>query len=208
MKSPTPEDSSTGAVPTVSDFTGCLDQGEFEWWTASAVGIAYKDETPAEAWRTNTQNLVLMYQGLALKTAQAAFKVGDSLNWGKEHLGEEWSQTIDTTRQELIKSVSTIGNWMDIARMIPPSRRRETETRIEVYKAVAKLEASEQNEFLKLADEENLSVTELREKIKERHPRKPRTSKKTVTEKENEKSVTQKLIDCSDGRQRTLRLIR
>lgn len=192
-----PEEQSLG-VQTVADFTGCLDQGEFQWWTASSVGIAYKDETPAEAWRANTQNLVLMYQGLALKTAQAAFKVGDSLNWGKEHLGEEWSQVIDATSKELLKSASTLGNWMDIAKSIAPSRRRESETRIEVYKAVAKLESSEQEEFLKLADEENLSVTELRDKIKERHPRKPRASKSEVKTLDNAATILQKLIDCAN----------
>ena len=170
----------TDLTATVGDFTQCLEQGEFKFWITSSTGCLPRDECPEAAWKTHTQNVALMFEATGRKHGQAAMMLGDLLNWGEERFGEKYTDVIDSTREFIRLSAKTIANWSWVASKIPPSRRRESLT-LSHHEAVAKLPADEQDEYLMLADNEGLSVTELKAKIKEAHPSPPRTPKAKIT---------------------------
>lgn len=165
------------------DVEGLLSQGEFEWGFRSQTGIVLKDEIPEAEWLRLTEQTLHLYEGHGKSFARAALYVADLLNFGEEKFGERYAQAIDGTRDFMNRQESTIANWRWIARAISPARRRENLS-LAHHETVAKLQPDEQDEFLRLADNEALSVKALKEKVKERHPGKVRTTAKaTVTVK-------------------------
>ena len=165
---------------SIIDVSGILTQGQFEWGIVSSTGIVLRDETPEATWKRITEQVAFLYEATGRKHSQCAMMMGDLLRWGEEKFGEKYADVIDATRDFMRVQVKTLTNWQWIAGKIAPSRRRENLT-LAHHEAVAKLESDEQDEFLRLADDEGLSVTELKAAIKERHPGKPRTSKpKTI----------------------------
>lgn len=164
------------AVATVGDFAGCLESGQYEFWIISPTGIALKDETPEDRWKTLTQNVAMMFERTGRKHSQAAMMLGDLLRFGEEKYGERYADVIDATREYMRIAIGTLKNWQWIAGKIEPSRRRENLT-LAHHEAVAKLPADEQDEFLRLADNEGMSVKELKEAIREAHPSKERAPK-------------------------------
>lgn len=183
-----------GLVP---DISGILKQGEFQWGIVSHTGIVLKDETPESEWKRITEQVALLFEATGKKHSQCAMMLGDLLRWGEERFGEKYADVIDATRDYMRVQVKTLENWQWIAGKIAPSRRRENLT-LAHHEAVAKLPAEEQDEFLQLADSEGMNVKELKEAIRERHPSKPRASKKSVTTDDNEKSALAKLIDAAN----------
>lgn len=179
-----PEQQPLEMVATAADFTGCLECGQFEFWITSPTGIAVAPEIPETLWRTHTANVAMMYEAVGKKHSQAAMILGDLLAFGEERFGERYADCIDSTREYMRVAISTLKNWQWISGKIDPSRRRENLS-LSHHEAVAKLPADEQNEFLRLADNEGLSVTELKAKIKEAHPGKPRGPKATTEVKIN-----------------------
>jgi hypothetical protein len=166
-----------GGTPTlVPDISGILRQGEFPWGIVSHTGIVLKDETPEGEWKRITEQVAFLYEATGKKHGQCAMMLGDLLRWGEEKFGEKYADVIDSTREYMRVQVKTLMNWQWIAGKIAPSRRRENLT-LAHHEAVAKLDTAEQDEFLMLADNEGLSVKELKDRIKERHPGKPRASK-------------------------------
>lgn len=161
----------------IADISGILEQGQFQWGIVSSTGIVLKDETPETEWRRMTEHVAILFEAHGRKHAQAAMVMGDLLRWGEEHLGERYADVIDATREYMRSyGIHTIKNWMWIAGKIAPSRRRENLS-LAHHEAVAKLEPSEQDEFLRLADDEGMTVKELKEAIRTRHPAKPRNTK-------------------------------
>lgn len=181
----------------VIDVSGLLDQGEFHFGIVSPTGIVLKDDISESTWLELAKNAIGLWEKLGQKHLSMSMKVADILNWGEEHLGERYAQAIDLTRRSLIQQSKTVENWMRVFRAVPPSRRRENLT-YSHHEAVVKLDATEQEEFLQRAEDEGLTVKTLRSEIQERHPRKPRASKKTVVESDNPASALQKLIDVSN----------
>lgn len=152
-------------------------QGEFDWGIVSSTGLVLKEDVSEEQWLKLTESALAAYEYHGTGFARAALYVADLLNWGDEHLGERHSQAIDGTRAFLSRKEKTIANWRWIASKIPPSRRRENIDSLAIYEAVAKLDAKEQDELLALADEDALSVKELKAKVRDLHPLKARQSK-------------------------------
>lgn len=199
MKSPTPEDSSTGEQSLgVQDISGIMDQGEFAWGIVSATGIALKDETPEKEWHRITEEVCRIFEFTGKKHAQAAMMLGDLLKFGEEKYSESYANVIDATRDYMRVQIKTLTNWAWIAGKIAPSRRHENLT-LGHHEAVARLAIEDQDKFLQLAEDEGFNVKELRGAIREARPSTRKTKeKKSVTTTDNEKSITQKLIDCSN----------
>lgn len=182
-------------IEVAPDISGILRQGEFQWGIVSHTGIVLKDETPEAEWKRITEQVAYLYEVTGKKHSQCAMMLGDLLRWGEERFGEKYADVIDATHDYMRVQVKTLMNWSWIAGKIHPSRRRENLT-LAHHEAVAKLSAEEQDEFLQLAETEGLNVKELRERIKERHPSKPRKPK--VVQTDNDKSALQKLIDAAN----------
>lgn len=182
-------------LSTVADFTGCLEQGEFDYGIVTLKGIALRDEVSEEQWLTLTRNVAAMYEVTGVKHQQAAFMMGDLLKWGEERFGEKHAQAIDATRAYMRVHAKTLANWQWIAGKIEPSRRRENLS-LAHHECVARLDAGEQDEFLSLAESEDMTVAELRKSIRERHPGKRRRTKvKTIVkiDTDNPEAVTDAL---------------
>jgi hypothetical protein len=183
----------TSAIVEVS---GILTQGEFTWGIVSETGMVFKDETPEMEWKRITESLCLLFEKSDKTHTQAAMMLGDALRFGEDKFGEKYADVIDATREWMrTRGIEQAKNWMWVAGKIPPHIRR-LNLSFAHHEAVAKLEQSEQEEFLKLAETEGLTVRELRDKIRERHPGKPRTPKvKTIVkiDTDNPEAVTDAL---------------
>jgi hypothetical protein len=160
---------------TISDVI--LSQGEFTWAEVSETGITFKAETPELEWKRITEGICVLFEKSDRTHCATAMMLGDALRFGEEHFGEKYADVIDATRQWVrLKGINSAKSWQWVASKIPPAIRRLNLT-IAHHESVARLEEKEQDEFLKLAEDEALTVRELRAKIRERHPAKPRNSK-------------------------------
>ena len=169
------------------DFASCLSQGKFEFWVTSSTGIAVSSEIPEHKWKTLTENVAFMFEATGKKHSQAAMMLGDLLAFGEDRF-PNYTDVMDSTREYMRVKMKTLINWSYISKKIDPSRRRENLS-LSHHEAVMTLPADEQNEYLTLADNEGLSVTELKKKIAETHPSRPR----------GEKSVVKVKIDITDS---------
>lgn len=162
------------------DAAGLLEQREFQWGIISHTGIVLRDETP----KIEILRLIEMALGLEERLCQRhceiLMKCGDLLRFAEEKLGEEYSQAIDGVRASLAIRQKTLDNAMWICGKVPAHIRRPDTLTLSHHEAVAKLPEDEQNEYLRLADNEGLSVSELKKKIAEAHPGKPRGEKPVV----------------------------
>lgn len=190
------KNASEEAGGSIIDVSGILKQGEFQWGIVSATGMVFKDETPELEWKRITESICTLFEKSDRTHSQAAMMLGDSLRFGEEKFGEKYADVIDATREYMrARGIEQAKNWQWVAGKIPPHIRR-IDLSFAHHELVAKLEQSEQEEFLKLAEDENLTVRELREKIRERHPSKPRTQKvKTIVSIDTDKpeSITDAL---------------
>jgi hypothetical protein len=181
---------------SIMDISGILRQGEFLWGIVSETGMVFKDETPEMEWKRITESICLLFEKSDKTHSQAAMMLGDALRFGEEKFGEKYADVIDATREYMrTRGIEQAKNWQWVAGKIPPHLRR-INLSFAHHELVAKLEQSEQEEFLKLADDEGLTVRELREKVRERHPGKPRATKvKTIVkiDTDNPESVTDAL---------------
>lgn len=195
MKKQSAEDGGTSSA--IVDISGILAQGQFEWGIVSETGMVFKDETPEMEWKRITESICLLFEKSDKTHSQAAMMLGDALRFGEEKFGEKYADVIDATRDYMrARGIEQAKNWMWVAGKIPPHIRR-INLPFAHHELVAKLEQSEQDEFLKLAEAEAMTVRSLREKIKERHPGKPR-KKGEVKHADNALSALQKLIAVSN----------
>lgn len=183
----------------IVDISGILKQGEFAWCIVSETGMVFKDETPESNWKRITEDLCLLFEKSDKTHSQCAMMLGDALRWGEEKFGERYADVIDATRDYMIaRGIEKSKNWQWVAGKIPPHRRHILLS-FGHHEVVAKLTGDEQTEFLDIAEKEGLTVRELRGKVRERHPSKPRKGgKEKITETDNDKSALQKLIDVSN----------
>lgn len=95
------------------------------------------------------------------KSEQAVhFWLGDLLLYGEAKWGEMYSQAIDATGFEY----GTLANDKNVAKSIPQDIRKPNLS-FEHHKVVAKLEPDKQEEWLEKAEQENLTVKELRREL-------------------------------------------
>jgi hypothetical protein len=175
-----------------------LKQGEFEWGVVSETGMVFKAGTPETEWKRITEDLCLLFERSDKTHSQCAMMLGDALRFGEEQFGERYADVIDATRDYMrARGIEQSKNWMWVAGKIPP-HRRHINLSFGHHELVAKLEGGEQDKFLNLAENEGLTVRELRGKIREEHPGKPRKDKTAVKTADNAKSALQKLIDVSN----------
>lgn len=173
-----------------------LQQGQFEFGIISETGILFKDEVPAEYWSDITKRICAGLEKSGKNHSHFAMLLGDALRFGEEKFGEQFADAIDSTREWMrLQGIAVAKNWQWVAGKIPPHIRR-INLSFAHHELVAKLEQSEQEEFLKLAEDEALTVRETRDKIRERHPGKPRKTKvKTIVkiDTDNPEAVTDAL---------------
>jgi hypothetical protein len=166
----------TTAISPVNGDATIMEQGEFEYWTATDHGIEFKDETPREVWLNAVDQISAMFESSGRLHCRLMFYMADALNAGERLFNEEFSQAIDNTRAFMRLSSKTIANAMWIAGKVMPLHRRETLS-LAHHEVVAKLPETEQEEFLNKAETEGLTTKELKEAVREKHPGKPRSSK-------------------------------
>lgn len=102
--------------------------------------------------------------GITLKTMEKSvqFWIGDWLRYGEKKWGEMYKEAEEITGLEN----QTLRNIKSISENIELSRRRDN-LGFSHHAEVASLKPEQQSTILDLAEEENLSVREVREKVKE-----------------------------------------
>lgn len=181
----------------VLDNLGIPQQGEFEFGSVIATGLVFKDDVAEADWHKLTEEICALFERTDMAHMQAAMMLGDALRFGEEKFGERYADAIDATRAYMLaKGIAMSKNWKWVAGKIPPERRHLLLT-FGHHELVAKLPAGEQSEFLDLAEAEAMTVAELRKKVRERHPGKPKKAKKTKSA-DTTATALQKLIDFSN----------
>lgn len=99
-----------------------------------------------------------------LKKVEGAvqFWIGDWINFGEKNFGEKYTQALEATDYEY----GTLRNFTYTAKMVDLSRRHDNLT-FQHHTEVIKLEPEKQKEFLDLAEENEWSSRELKQKIQE-----------------------------------------
>ncbi len=166
-----------------------LTPGKFEHFEVHALGVKFKKDIPEEEWLEATRKSIAMFEGSRDLHLRAMFAVGDCLNFGEGSFGERYAQAIDDTRKTIRLSMKTLQNVGWVAGSIEMKARHEMLS-FAHHEAVAKLQnVKEQIEFLDKAEDEELSVANLKKLVKEKHP-----SKKGVKPKAGNKTI----LDFSD----------
>jgi N6-adenosine-specific RNA methylase IME4 len=117
------------------------------------TGAIFSDECSFEAWERIGRKLAYV-QGAVM------FWIGDFVNYGERKWGERYSQALDATDYEY----QTLQNAAYVSRAVDISRRREN-LPFSQHAEVASLEPDEQEAWLDTAEQEALSVRELRHRI-------------------------------------------
>lgn len=108
-----------------------------------------------EQWVQFGKGLSIFHKGLL-------FLIGDWVNAGEERFGEKYAQALSETDF----AYQTLANAASIARKIPMERRRLEKLSGAIHATVASLTPEEQIKWLRRAEEEKLSVRELRLLVK------------------------------------------
>lgn len=117
------------------------------------TGLSIEGDMNFEAWAALGEKL-LPWARMAL------FLVGDWFLWGEAHFGELAAQVVDEFSAETIRGAV----W--VCERVPPVRRR-TALGFSVHKEVASLEAAEQDRLLLKAEQDGLTVRELRDEVRQ-----------------------------------------
>lgn len=147
-----------------------LDQGACEFYTVTEHGITFEQNTPRETWLDVVKQLTSMHESSGRLHFRAICILADALNQGEALYGEEYAQAIEDTRKWMKVGMKTIQNAMWIMKSIDASRRRETLS-LAHHELVAPLEPAEQDELLAQAEDEDMSVADLKKVVAERHPK-------------------------------------
>lgn len=177
-----------------------LDQGEFEFYKTTSIGIKFKADTPRDVWLNVVEQLSNFHEGAIMALGLSSILLGDSLNFGEERFGEEFAQAIDGAREALGLSPSRVSNIMSLTKKFPQSRRREGLS-IGHYDAVSGLEEKDADGLLDEAaageeiivkgkkEKKPWSVAHLREVVADRFPKK-RGGKKRSKAKAKESDMS------------------
>ena len=126
--------------------------------TVSALGAEVSPDTPFEVWREATEGWIEASESVQII-------VGDLLNFGEAHYGDDFAQVIG-------RSERTLQNWKSICNRVPISSRREG-LEISHLSAVKSLPPEKQEEWLERAAPDQvgmaprMSTRELSEAIRE-----------------------------------------
>ena len=182
------------------DFQGLLTQGRFAWGIVSDTGIVLRDEISQPTWEGLVENALNIWEYTGKKHCEITMKIGDLLRFGEEKWGEEYSQAVDDTRRFIHMNQKTLANAMWICSKVPASVRRTETLTLSHHEQVATLPIDEQRALLAQAENENMSVAELKKAIKETHPGKPRGGKTKISVKidvDDPKAVADALNICA-----------
>jgi len=160
-------------------------QGEFEFFSIHENGIAFREECPEEEWLALTKHALTGLEASGVTHCRMMAKVADCINFGETKFGSRHSQALDATRGYLKYNEKTVANACWVFSKIEEERRRVDTLTLSHHEAVAKLDPEEQDEFLAKAENEALSVSALKDEIKERHPSKPKKLAKTTPAKKD-----------------------
>lgn len=105
----------------------------------------------------------------AILHSAAKFWIGDALNFSEQAYGERYAQMEAATRMDH----HSLENIASVCRKVARSRRRE-ELSFSHHGVVARLEPNEQVEWLTAAVENDWSVSEFRDHVRDAVPPKPR----------------------------------
>lgn len=170
------EQLTTTAPVTMQDVMSS--QATFPFFEIHERGVTFNIECPEDTWRELATAAAAAFQASGITHCRMIAKLADILNFGDTKFGERSADVIDCTAGFMKLSAKTIENAMTTFLKIPEERRRVDELTFEHHKLVQKLDPKEQEEFLKLAISDGLSVSALREAIAERHPKKKINTKK------------------------------
>lgn len=178
-----------------------------EFWSVNESGIELRANMPHEDWRNLAKATLDHFEETGRTHARAMFMVGDVLNYGEREYGEEYADAIDATRAAIRRSIKTIQNVSWISKSIPAHIRHVDTLTLAHHEVVAKLPPEEQVSFLAAADDEELTVAELKKRVKAAHPKPEpgetgKRTKKAVVDVDDESSLTlmmEKIADFLEG---------
>lgn len=124
------------------------------------MGLVPIAEPTIQEWNTCGSALKSEWQHVSKRATLIQFAIGDWLNYGVDHWGDEIWNYLDPTDY----AESTLKNFQSIARNVPLSRRNENLS-YKHHSVVAKLSGHEQAEWLSKAERENLSANALYEQV-------------------------------------------
>jgi hypothetical protein len=67
---------------------GPLEQGSFQWHTATDRGVEFRRDTPREYWLEYMESTLRLYDGSKSLETRLKFFIADALNFGEEAYGE------------------------------------------------------------------------------------------------------------------------
>ena len=118
------------------------------------LGLVFEPGLTYEQWESEVKRL-MQAERIVL------WLLGDALNYGEAVFPNQWSQALDAS----VYAYQTYVNLAYVARQIPNARRRPT-LPFGVHAAVAGLEVAEQERLLKQAEEEGITVAEMRAEVR------------------------------------------
>jgi len=185
---------------TVADV---MSQGEFQFFQIHENGIAFSEECPEEQWMEVTKQALNGLEASNVSHCRMMAKVADCINYGEAKFGSRHSQALDATRGYLKYNEKTVANACWVFSKIEESRRRVDTLSLSHHEAVAKLPPEEQNEFLEKAEAQALSVSALKDEIKEKHPGKKKAlAKKGKSTGKDDPAPTEE--EAKDGAEKVL----
>jgi hypothetical protein len=131
------------------------------WCKRTIVGLTIVGKPTVQQWLDAFETLDKTGKG-------HQWWIGDHLNQGEELYPEEWAQAIDPVEEQKRENEGkgeTYRQYKQVAFRIDAGRRRPN-LYFGHHHAVAYMEVEEQEHWLELAIEENLSVDKLRKKIR------------------------------------------
>lgn len=189
----------TLTLPESIPLPSYMRQGEFEFGKVSPTGIVLNEDTPEKEWHRIAEELCRLYETTGKIHAQAAMMIGDVLVFGEAKFGEAYADVIDATREFIRVSTRNLQRWSWVAARIAPDIRNQLLS-LAHHEEVAPLAPELQSKYLTVAVDENMTVKELRKKIREDQPsKKPRKKKeKDETDPKSIKAIEEQMINSSN----------
>lgn len=178
-------------------------QGQFKFGTVEVdsegqvTGLSIALDIPEKEWRKATSEACEFWEHTGKAHMQAAFILGDLLVHGDEHFHDTYGDAIDATREYVRITTAKLMRWMRIAKQIEPMRRRDLLT-LGHHEEVAPLVPQLQEKYLQLAIDENMTVKELRTKIRDDNPKKRKSKTSTETPAEKPATIEEQMVNCSN----------
>jgi hypothetical protein len=148
-----------------------------EYFTITPQGIEFRAGMPENEWRLIAERLLNSFEESYKSHVQIMFMIGDALAYGEREYGETYADVVDATRAFIRKSIKTLQNASWVAKSVKPHIRHYETLSLAHHEAVATLTEAEQVAYLTAAEAEELTVAELKKRVKASHP-KPESTRK------------------------------